>query len=81
MKMTTKTEPKAISILMDSIWAGSGRLRDGIIDDCGAQFCPDNDESLEVYEMIEEAIAAGRESVKVEFDGDDKTHLITWSIT
>ena len=65
---------------MDGIWSGSGQLRDGIIENCGAQFCDDNDESLEIYEMIEEAIAAGKSSLKVEMS-DDTTRTLTWIIT
>lgn len=77
--MTNTTSYTTISISMNGVWAGSGKLRDGVIEDCGAQFCSDNDESLEVYEMIEEAIAAGRDHVSVELS-DDVTHRITWSI-
>lgn len=69
----------AISISVDQIWAGSGKLRDGIIEDCGAQFCDDNDASLAIYEDIEEAIAAGLDHVDAEIDGETKR--ITWIIT
>lgn len=79
MKTTTNTQQ--ISISMDGVWAGSGILRDGVIDNCGAQFCRDNDESLEIYEMIEAAIEAGKDSIKVEISDDDETHVITWSLS
>jgi hypothetical protein len=76
--MSNATDHTAISISMDGIWAGSGKLRDGQIEDCGAQFCDDNDESLEVYEMIEDAIENGEDEVRVTLDGED--HTITWTI-
>ena len=77
----TTTTTQQISISKDGIWAGSGQLRDGVIENCGAQFCGDNDESLEIYEMIETAIAEGKDSIKVETSDDDDTHVITWSLT
>ncbi len=67
-----------ISISMDGVWAGSGRLVDGCIADCSAQFCDDNDESLEVYEMIDEAIENGDDELTVELDGVSRR--LTWSI-
>ena len=67
-----------ISISMNGTWAGSGRLVDGRIEDCGAQFCSDNDASLEIYDDIETAIGKGRDSVKVTIDGE--SHKITWSL-
>lgn len=76
-KMTT-TNYTTISISLDGIWAGSGKLVDGRIEDCGAQFCDDNDASLAVYDLIESAIAAGRNSLTTEIDGERKT--LTWSI-
>lgn len=75
----TTINTQQISISMDGIWAGSGQLRDGTIENCGAQFCDDNDKSLAVYEQIEQAIAAGRDSLKVTIDGEAKT--LTWSLT
>ena len=69
-----------ISISVDGIWAGSGKLENGQIVDCGAQFCNDTDESEEIYEMIEVAIANGKSSVTVEHSDDDANHKITWSI-
>lgn len=78
MKTATQNELK-ISINMDGIWAGSGDLRDGVIENCGAQFCDDNDVSLGFYESIEEAIEAGHDSVTVEIDGT--SHVLSWSIT
>lgn len=68
----------SISISKDGVWAGCGKLRDGVIEDCGAQFCDDNDQSLAIYDKIESAIAAGRSSIKVEIDG--VTSVITWAI-
>lgn len=69
----------AISISMDHVWAGSGKLIDGQIVDCSAQFCDDNDKSLEVYEMIEDSIEDGDDELTVELDGESRT--MTWSIT
>jgi hypothetical protein len=72
-----------IEIYVDQVWTGSGKLarREGgyRIEDCGAQFCDDNDESLEVYDSIEEAIEAGKKSITVELDGESKK--ITWTVT
>jgi len=68
-----------ISISMDGTWAGSGKLRDGVIEDCGAQFCDDNDESLALYDRIEAAVATGQQSLRVTLS-DDTQHALTWSI-
>jgi len=77
---TTTNNSQVISISMDQVWAGSGKLIDGRIEDCGAQFCDDTDESELVYELIEEAIEAGKDSVKVAFD-DGVTRVIAWTLT
>jgi hypothetical protein len=80
-KMTNATTTyTVIEIACDGVWAGSGKLVDGIIEDCGAQFCDDNDESLECYDLIESAIAKGRDSVKVKLSSGNTIRL-TWSIT
>lgn len=79
--MTTTKDHTVISISMDGIWAGSGKLINGRIEDCGAQFCDDNDESLSVYDMIEEAIKQCRHNVKVQFSGADDIKVITWSLS
>jgi hypothetical protein len=76
--MAKTTDHTVISISMDGVWAGSGKLRDGIIEDCGAQFCDDNDESLLIYDKIEQAIAADRNELTVTIDGE--SHRLTWSI-
>lgn len=76
----TTTNYTTISISQDHVWAGSGKLRDGVIEDCGAQFGADHDESQNVYELIEEAIAAGKDSIKVELSDRDDAVTITWSI-
>jgi len=76
--MKTKTNEAAISIAVDNVWAGDGFLRDGVIEDCSAQFCDDNDASLVVYELIEAAIEAGKKAINVEIDGESK--LIDWTI-
>jgi hypothetical protein len=77
----TTAAASQISISVDGIWAGSGKLDGGQIVDCGAQFCRDADESEDIYEMIENAISGGRESVSVKHSDDDYVHHITWSIT
>lgn len=75
----TTTNTQQISISMDGIWAGTGTLRNGIIADCGAQFCDDADESDLIYSMIEDAIAEGKDSLKVQLD-DESKHVFTWSL-
>ena len=80
MTTTTTNISQIISISMDQVWAGSGKLINGRIEDCGAQFCDDSDESESVYEIIEEAIEAGKSSVKVAFD-DGVTRVIAWSLS
>ena len=71
----TKTSYTVIEIAVDNVWAGSGKLFNGQIVDCGAQFCDDTTESESVYASIEDAIASGKDSVK--FRGQ----TITWTIT
>ena len=78
--MSNTTATAQISISVDGIWAGSGKLENEQIVDCAAQFCRDADESEEIYEMIEQAIASGKSSVTVEHSDDDDNHKITWSI-
>ena len=68
-----------ITISMNGTWAGDGRLCDGRIEDCSAQFCDDADESLAVYDAIEEAIDGPTGSIKIDIDGETK--LIEWTIT
>lgn len=76
----TNATTQRIVIDIDGIWAGTGDLRDGkYVDNCGAQFCNDNDASLKVYDEIESAIERGEESISVEIDGE--THTISWMIT
>lgn len=80
-KVTTATNSyTTISIIQDNVLACSGKLRDGVIYDCGAQFGADQDESENVYELIEEAIAAGKDEITVEFSDCDDAVTITWSI-
>ena len=76
----SKTNYTTISISQDHVWAGDGKLIDGVISDCGAQFGADQDESEVVYEMIEEAIEEGKDSIKVELSDRDDAVTITWSI-
>lgn len=77
--MTTNETRSNITISVDGTWAGDGKLRDGVIEDCGAQFCDDNDASMDVCDEIEAAIAAGKSRIKVDIDGE--TNLIEWTIT
>jgi hypothetical protein len=78
--MTTETRSN-ITISMNGTWAGDGKLCpcSGRIEDCSAQFCDDADESLAVYDAIEEAIDGLTGSIKVDIDGETK--LIEWTIT
>jgi hypothetical protein len=76
--MTTATRSN-ITISMDGTWAGDGKLRDGVIEDCSAQFCDDADESLAVYDEIEAAIDGLTGRVRLTIDGETK--LIEWTIT
>ncbi len=78
--MSTTTEHTVISISQDNVWAGSGKLTDGVISDCGAQFSADQDESENVYELIEEAIEEGKDSIRVELFDKDEAVVISWSI-
>lgn len=78
VEVTSGQAGASISINCDGSWAGSGKLRDGVIEDCSAQFCDDADESLAVYDEIEAAIAAGKSRIKVELDGETK--VIDWAI-
>jgi len=73
------TEYTTISISQENVWAGSGILTDGKISNCGAQFGSDQDESENVYELIEEAIEDGHDGINVEL-ADGSTVEITWSI-
>ena len=73
------TTTQQISISMDQAWTGSGRLVNGKIVDCGAQFCDDTDESEAVYELIEDAITEGKDEIKIEIEGRD--HIVSWSLT
>lgn len=64
-----------ISIDENGIWAGSGTLRDGIIEDCMAILGDDQDMAEKAYEAIEQAIADGESSVTI---GE---YTWTWEIT
>jgi hypothetical protein len=78
--MTTETRSN-ITISVDGTWAGDGKLCpcSGRIEDCSAQFCDDADESLAVYDVIEQAIDGLTGSVMVDVDGEAKK--IEWTIT
>lgn len=81
MSSINHAEFTVIEISMDGVWAGSGKLIDGRIEDCSAQFCDDNDESLEVYDLIENAIEVGKATqFDVEFS-DGSQHTISWVAT
>ena len=64
-----------ITISLNGTWAGIGTLTDGIVTDCAAQFCDDNDRSLAVYDEIEEAIESGKQSITVAGIG-----TVSWEI-
>ena len=71
---------KQISISVDGVWAGSGRLIDNRIVDCGAVLASGQFDSDDVYELIEDAISRGRDTQRIEHE-DGTTHSYTWSIT
>jgi hypothetical protein len=84
MSNVTFTE-SPISITVDNVWAGDGKLRtwsDESVEivDCSAQFCDDSDESENVYELIQEAIEEGKDHLHVELSDRDSAVLITWTI-
>jgi len=74
--MTTATK---ISIYQDGIFAGCGDYANETIQNCAAQFCDDNDESMDVYAAIEQAINLGESKLKIEF-ADGSKHTYTWDL-
>lgn len=77
------TTYKTISIFMNGVFSGSGRLIDSKEDgyeikDCGAQFCDDAAASEDVYGDIEEAINLGQKGIVVTLDGVKRS--IVWSV-
>lgn len=85
--MYTITETPTVNLIIiiiycDGVFSGSGKLVDGChIEDCAARFCDDEDESLEVYEIIEDAVASGESSVQVSFSDSDTIHEFSWLLT
>jgi hypothetical protein len=75
-----KTNVSRISISVDGVWAGSGRVVDGSIADCGAVFASGQDESDDVYDLLDEAIGDGLDHLNVEH-ADGTTHRYSWTIT
>lgn len=78
--MAKSNEFTVIEIYVNSVWAGSGKLLGDVangveIKDCGAQFCDDNDESIGVYDDIQDAIDNGDDHI------DFRGQRITWNIT
>ena len=69
-----------IEISANGSWAGSGKLIDGRIEDCAANFCNDDSESLKVYELIEKAIAEGENAISIQLAGYINLN-IDWVIT
>ena len=68
-----------ISISANGTWAGSGKLVNGRIEDCGAQFCDDNEESLKAYDLIEEANERGDDNISIQIAGYINLN-ISWDI-
>ncbi len=58
-----------IRIDVNGVWAGSGKLVDGRIEDCAAIFCNDEKETAKIYEIIEKAIQEGEFAVSVQVAG------------
>ena len=63
MARVTRTIDR-ITIFRDDVYAGVGKLDQGTIVDCDAQLGHDTDASEETYELIEDAIDEGEESVE-----------------
>ncbi|MFW6024035.1 MAG: hypothetical protein ACOC8P_00260 [Dichotomicrobium sp.] len=63
-----------ISIEENGVWAGTGQLVDGSIQNCPAILGDDQDMAERAYEAIEQAIARGEHNVTI----DDYTW--TWEI-
>jgi len=70
---------KTISICVDNVWAGDGKILDGEIRDCAAQLGGDQEETEVLYSMIEDAIEAGKDCVTCELN-NGQTASIEWSI-
>jgi hypothetical protein len=69
--MTTRR----INICADHVWAGEGKLtQDGIIEDCPAIFGGSQDAAESIYDVIQDCIEDGEDSITV--DGV----LYTWTI-
>jgi len=66
-----------IVISVDGKWFGSGKMVNGRIEDCAANFCDDSDESEAIYRLIEEKIEKRADQMTVDIDGVDR--LIEWS--
>ena len=60
----TKRTIDRITIFRDDVYAGVGKLDKGTIVDCDAQLGDHYLASEETYELIEDAIDAGEESVE-----------------
>lgn len=58
-----------ITIYADNVFAGTGRLVGGIIEDCPAILGGSQDACEKIYEAIEDAIADGDESEARDGDG------------
>jgi hypothetical protein len=67
-----------IVISVDGKWFGSGKLVNGRIEGCAANFCDEADESEAIYQLIEEKIEKRGTHMTVEIDGLQR--LIEWSI-
>ncbi len=72
------TISQRISISLDDIWVGYGKLTNGYISDCGIVWCDDENESESIYQLIETSIAEGISAFGVEIDG--KVHKISWNL-
>jgi len=69
-----------ISISVNGVWAGDGKIVDGEIRDCAAQLGGDQDETEVLYSLIEDAIEGGRgDELSTRRDGGEEIK-ISWSI-
>jgi hypothetical protein len=64
----TKGPDMKIEIFADDVWAGEGRLVDGVIVDCPAVLGGSQDTSDEIYELIQDTIEEG-DDLEVDYEG------------
>ena len=68
---------KKIVINVGGIWAGTGKLIGGRIEECGAVFSEDPDSSDRCYEAIDAALSEGATAGKFK---TDEGELVEWYV-